>query len=356
MNIFVKVFTKVSFPRFILPLFATVCAVVAVSCGPKNSYYEAFRKDLHLTQDEMSSLYGEDTESAEFLLGLAIESRDGNWEKVAEMVSVDRKSKYGTYYYNLCNALNGCLPERLMDYYQPFTEGLFLPVSDKVSPFQMSLASEVWFQLGDMTMAEHANMLGMIFSPHHDGDMFLKRMAEINLIKGDDAAAVKYLNMLLKRRDCREWAIQRMPGKQSEDYMLWLVGQRLRLPQGDAVHFAGEVHASLRALIESNPSNKMARDYLLCYELLAKDISSFAEDYDPDMGVSPIYSQAILAWLVNANILNQENISKYHITQEIFNQFKDYTSLYATGKHQEISKKYSKTYWFFYHYAQRKEK
>ena len=47
-------------------------------------------------------------------------------------------------------------------------------------------ANEVWFALGDMTMAEHAAILGMIFSPHHTGARAVKRLAEINLVNGDE--------------------------------------------------------------------------------------------------------------------------------------------------------------------------
>jgi len=335
---------------------AALSVVAVVSCSSQDSYYEQYRKDLHLTSEEMNLYYGPDDENSEWILGLAIESREGNWDKVAELVKEDHKSKFGTYFYNLSNAVNGCLPDRLMDYYQPFTEGLFLPVNETVTPFQMALASEVWFQLGDMTMAEHANMLGMIFSPHHDGDMFLKRMAEINLIKGDDAAAVKYLNMLLKREGCSEWAAKRLPGRQSNEYRTWLVSRRLNLPTEDSVHYAGDVRSSLKALVDADSSNRMARDYLLCFDLLSKNLAAFAEDYDPDMGVSEIYSQAILAWLVSANGLSRENFARYQIEGDLFNQFKDYTELYASGKHQDVSSKYSKTYWYFYHYVQRKEK
>lgn len=356
MDIFVKYLQIVSFPRFIRVFFVAVFATAVLSCASDDSYYETYRKDLHLTPEEMNSVYGEDSEDAEWMLGLCIESQNGNWDKVADMVATDRNSKYGSYFHNLCNALDGTLPDHLLDYYQPFADGLFLPVNEKATPFQMTLAGEVWFQLGDMTMAEHATMLGMIFSPHHDGNMFLKRMAEINLVKGDEAAAVKYLNILLNRAECRSWAMQRMPGKQSGEYMLWLQSRRLALPTRDAVHTASDVRSSLRSLHEANPANKMVRDYLLCYELMTKDIAGFAEDYDPDMGVSEIYSQAILAWLVSANSLDQESFARYHVERETFEQFMDYTNLYAAGKHQNVSMKYSRTYWYFYHYAKRKEK
>ena len=51
-----------------------------------------------------------------------------------------------------------------MDGYQPASQGLFLPVAPHSTYLTIYAANEVWFALGDMTMAEHAAILGMIFS------------------------------------------------------------------------------------------------------------------------------------------------------------------------------------------------
>ena len=45
-------------------------------------------------------------------------------------------------------------------------------------------------------MAEHCAMLSMIFSPRNSGSRMIKRLAEINLVNGDDEAALKYLRIL----------------------------------------------------------------------------------------------------------------------------------------------------------------
>jgi len=43
-----------------------------------------------------------------------------------------------------------------MDGYQPASQGLFLPVAPHSTYLTIYAANEVWFALGDMTMAEHA--------------------------------------------------------------------------------------------------------------------------------------------------------------------------------------------------------
>ena len=42
------------------------------------------------------------------------------------------------------------------DGYQPASQGLFLPVAPHSTYLTIYAANEVWFALGDMTMAEHA--------------------------------------------------------------------------------------------------------------------------------------------------------------------------------------------------------
>ena len=135
----------------------------------------------------------------ERLLALDSEMYFGRWEKVRKLLAEEEyRSPFATYYYNLLNAQQRQLPDNLMDYYQPAAQGLFLPVAPSSTYLTIYAANEVWFALGDMTMAEHAAILGMIFSSQHTGARAVKRLAEINLINGDEAAAMKYLRLLQK--------------------------------------------------------------------------------------------------------------------------------------------------------------
>ena len=126
-------------------------------------------------------------------MGMAVEASLENWDKVSALAAEDLHTGIGTYYYNLSNAVHGTLADRLLDYYQPFERGLFLPVGEHSTPFQIACAGDVWFVLGDMSMAERDAMLGMLFSPAHTGSRYLKRLAEANLVKGDFEAASKFL-------------------------------------------------------------------------------------------------------------------------------------------------------------------
>ena len=58
---------------------------------------------------------------------------------------------------------------------------------------------------------EHCAMLSMIFSPRNSGSRMIKRLAEINLVNGDDEAALKYLRILDKTLLHKSWAEKRIP-------------------------------------------------------------------------------------------------------------------------------------------------
>ena len=73
----------------------------------------------------------------------------------------------------------------------------------------------------------------MIFSPYQKGTRPIKRLAEINLINGDDAAALKYLRLLQKTLCYKRWAERRIPGNLSPDVQQWLKRKRELISQTD---------------------------------------------------------------------------------------------------------------------------
>ena len=162
-------------------LMAVIAIVIPGICS-KNyllSYSQAYQYPATSWWDAPNALY-------ERLVGLDIEASVENWDKVRELSFPNERISACSYYYNLANAAENKLPDRLMDYYQPGAEGLFIPIHSGSSYLSTLFANEVWFHLGDMTMAEHATLLGMIFSPNHTGSRMVKRLAEINLINGDE--------------------------------------------------------------------------------------------------------------------------------------------------------------------------
>lgn len=271
----------------------------------------------------------------------------------------DRHSSFTTYYYNLLNARQGQLPSKLMEYYQPASLGLFLPVAPTSNYITIYAANELWFMLGDMTMAEHATILGMIFSPNHTGARAIKRLAEINLINGDEAAAMKYLRLLQKTFCYRDWAERRIPGRQTSEVRQWLERKRQLLPTTDTLRTSGNVPLSLRHLLRTHPENEIALNYLLCYDLLNKDIGAFAKDYQEFAANNVpcrLYAEGLLIYLAG-NKASIDEVKKWRITPQILDEFNEYSKLYEAGNGDgtALQAKYGKSYWFYFHYATMKQ-
>jgi len=320
-------------------------------------YFRKYAIQNGISLREARKAWGRPDKVSERVMGMTVEASYENWDKVASLASVDLKSEIGTYYYNLANAHLGCLPDKLMDYYQPFERGLFLPVGEHSTPFQIACASDVWFALGDMSMAERDAMLGMLFSPAHTGSRYLRRMAEANIIKQDFEAASKFLRMLLNSRRDRKWAESHMDGDWSEDYAYWLQWKRSCLP-GELLHGMDQTQINLRVLLNSNPSNKMALDYLLCYDLLTKDLDAFVGDFDPSLTRSQLYEEAMLIFLAAKGGMSAENFAHYHISQQTFDRFNRFVTIYKrdNGSGRNLGDEFGKTYWYYFYYAVLNEK
>ena len=341
----------------------SLAALLAVAGGSqvyfllRYPYFRKFAAQNGVSLREAREVWGHPDALSEQMMGLAVEASLENWDKVSALAAEDRRSLVGTYYYNLANAHRGQLADRLMDYYQPFERGLFLPVGEKSTPFQIGCAGDVWFALGDMSMAERDAMLGMLFSPSHTGSRYLRRLAETNLVSGDLEAASKYLRMLLNSPRDRKWARAHLPEAWSPQYAARVEQKRALMPHFDLVHGMDQTQLILRILLNSNPSNRMALDYLLCYDLLIKDLDAFVGDYVPSLTASHLYEEAMLIFLAAKGGMDPENFRHYNISEETLDRFNRFVTIYKrdNGSGENLSADFGKTYWYYFYYAVRNE-
>ena len=344
--------------------FLIVLAAIALAAGLSQCvfllrypYFRKYAAQNGISLREARKAWGHPDKLSETAMGLAVEAADENWQAVVALAAEDRRSEIGTYYYNLANAMNGQLADKLMNYYQPFERGLFLPVGEHSTPFKIACSGDVWFALGYMPLAERDAMLGMLFSPKHTGSRYLRRLAEANLVTGDMEAAAKYLRILLNSRHDRDWALARFPDAWSQDYRRRIEEKRALLPRLDLIHGMDQAPLILRVMLGSNPSNKMALDYLLCYDLLTKDIDAFVGDFEPSLTRSHLYEEAMLIFLAAKGGMTEENFAHYHITPQTLAQFNRFVTIYKQdgGSGRNLSGDFSKTYWYYYYFAVKNE-
>lgn len=293
---------------------------------------------------------------------LAVESYFGNWEKVNRLVETQplENNRLVTYYTNIALSQQNQLPDHLLDYYQPASQGLFISVGPSSGWLPIFFSNDVFYHLGDMNMAQHSAMLGMIFSPNHRSSRMVKRLAEINLANEDTTAARKYLRILDATLFHSRWAKGQERALSGTDSLpaAWLPAKQAQLPTYDLLRSAADYPASLTMLVKSQPDNKAALDYLLCYYLLNKDIPSFISAYntwckDKTEFIPRLYSEALLIHLI-ATKATEKVVQSYKIPTDKINDFMEYTRLYEenNGAMEPLQAAYGTSYWFYYHFAQ----
>lgn len=279
--------------------------------------------------------------------------------QLAETLEV--KNRVASYYTNMALAQKGELPERLMEFYQPSIHGLILPVSQYENWQTILFSNELFYLLGDMNLAQHSAMLANTFSPYNRSSRMIKRLAEINMINEDFAGAEKFLRMLDKTLFHKKWAQKRLAENNAECKKIWLAKKRQQIAQTDIIRTAFDYINSIEFLVQQNPKNKMALDYLLSYHLLNKDLGAFRTAYDSyaktdDSDAEKIYAEALLVLLFRENASEQE-FEAYGIRPEQLNDFISYTELFeqSEGELTKLQSEFGRSYWFYYHFATMKE-
>lgn len=290
---------------------------------------------------DYGKLIGKPDFEYEKLIAMDVETYRENWDKVLDISKSKLLYNEACYLNNLADAMKGHLSGRLFTHPQNYANGLFLMVNE-VTPFSNGMAGEVWYHLGNMTLADQSAMVSLQFSPKHTGARFVQRLAMINLISEQYGSAEKYLKMLSRTLVYRRWALGMMPDNQSPETRAYLSGMRRNLVAGDIVSGSNDYRHILRALIEANPENAMAREYLLCYYLLTCNLDAFMEEYRPGKDNSNIYQEAAIIWLniqYNNGTITDVDFDDYGITDDTIERFQ---------KFNRAPERYKTTYWYYY--------
>jgi hypothetical protein len=190
----------------------------------------------------------------------------------------------------------------------------------------------------------------------------IKRLAEVNLINNDTTAAMKYLRILDKTMVYRHWAEHRMPGAQTANVVYQLKEMRQIVQRNDTIRQPNEIRGILYSLLRSNPKNSLVLDYLLCSELLVKDLPDFVNDYNTYClqrnapRYKRIYQEALMIYLM-VHKAPAEVAKKYIYDPQVVRDFKDYTDIYARtrGNADALKGRFGKTYWYYFHFATMKK-
>jgi hypothetical protein len=256
--------------------------------------------------------------------------------------------------YNRALANTGKLADNLFRFTQlagPY--GLFM--DGKVTSDIPFFCCDQYYDLGFMHESQHWAFEAQTIFPNSPRQ--LKRLVQINLISGEYVLAQKFLKQLDKNILYHDWVAHYQ--KYIEDTTLVtkdpeLAGKRKCEPKENFT--STNAFLKLKKLLEANPENKLAFDYLNCALLLDGDLAKFKEV----LSSYPIYNHSTLprSW-DEALVLYHYSIKKaplpdeFQFTKNSEQQFTAFTKAVKTYNNDwqqirtSLKRDYGTSYWYY---------
>ena len=209
--------------------------------------------------------------------------RTEQWDKIIE--KAEKKpatTPLSVSCVNLALSQKGMLADRLFEFYQNGGEGLFPTFTrDMISPVS---TAEIFFRLGMVNDAERYMFEAQEAIPNYRKSARLtRRIIECEIINGNYQVAAKLLRRLQKTLFYGNWANQMMAllgnEKAINRHPVYGKLRKYREKKQDFLFSDREMDQMLGLLFLNDNHNKMAYEYLMCYELLQRNMEKFIQYY-----------------------------------------------------------------------------
>lgn len=209
--------------------------------------------------------------------------RTEQWDKIIE--KAEKKpatTPLSVSCVNLALSQKGMLADRLFEFYQNGGEGLFPTFTrDMISPVS---TAEIFFRLGMVNDAERYMFEAQEAIPNYRKSARLtRRIIECEIINGNYQVAAKLLRRLQKTLFYSNWADQTMAllgnEKAINRHPIYGKLRKYREKKQDFLFSDREMDQMLGLLFLNDNHNRMAYEYLMCYELLQRDMEKFMQYY-----------------------------------------------------------------------------
>ena len=209
--------------------------------------------------------------------------RTEQWDKIIE--KAEKKpatTPLSVSCVNLALSQKGMLADRLFEFYQNGGEGLFPTFTrDMISPVS---TAEIFFRLGMVNDAERYMFEAQEAIPNYRKSARLtRRIIECEIINGNYQVAAKLLRRLQKALFYSNWANQMMAllgnEKAINRHPVYGKLRKYREKKQDFLFSDREMDQMLGLLFLNDNHNRMAYEYLMCYELLQRNMEKFMQYY-----------------------------------------------------------------------------
>ena len=264
------------------------------------------------------------------LLQMVCSAEDGQWDDV--LARFERLRPPGsrildfraTYHINRALYYTGDLPDRMFSYPHTLNEPTLALVRENITSMASMTprqCSEIFFDLGRINESEHmAHEALEIFG---ERPRILKRLVYINVIKGRPEAARRFLAVLECSLPHRSWA-RRLRRQLDRDPALSdvpdIASRRDLMVTRDSFDEADDLESMLLGLLERNPRNRMAFEYLMAHYLLTRQLDKLVANLrrldDFDYPCMPRHYEEALIMHLQEPGSQEADFGKWKVRQE----------------------------------------
>ncbi len=281
----------------------------------------------------------------------------GLWPEVLQRAQYSPNNYVMIYAVNMALYHTGRLGDEMFRHHQS-THTLFLTSEEVLEAWWKRFG--VFFELGCINSAEHALIESL--GSNTERPVILKRLALVNMVKGDIDTAGVYLRALSKTLFDADWAHNYLSRLKSDSVLstdqVIQQTRELIVEQDDIWQFS-ENETLLLDLLERNRRNKMAFEYLMAWFLLTRQLDKFVENIGrlDDFKYTRIprhYEEAILLYSYARRRrvdLHGRQISSE--SRQSFSEFNRILSFYDSNTqaaYNHLARKYGNSYYFYHVY------
>lgn len=275
-----------------------------------------------------------------------------DWESL--IVEARRNYKTNVFaanYYHLAQAYRGRLCEDLFKMVQHGPQGIIYIPPDHSSA--NPCLAHVLFAMGNMAAAQNVAFNSM-FTPEGYDYAMMKIVAQVDLMRGCNEVASKYIDILSTQKEYKGWAENAYADPNIER-------GRKDFPDEEAFVLDSPME-DLSRIIDSNPGDTLAMQYGLSYLLLAKDLAGihrFVDKYYGSEGLRTLPTSAQEALLFYSDYLQnvkgddsvgREYCLSHGVSESTIRRFEKFQNESLSGDGAPSS--FRTTFWHYLLYEQ----
>ena len=277
-----------------------------------------------------------------------------DWDAILDFMSGKPMNNYlFMNYANMALANKGELANQAFHYYPKGMNSLLATVNSTGTVRLM--ASDIHYTVGCIAEAQQHAFEAQVTFPQSLGIQTLKRLVKTNLIFGHHEVAEKYLSLIAKTTLHQEWAQQYSKFLYNdkaveEDDELGEKRRSLSNRNRFAMFYGWA--PELQDILEVNPDNRKALEYLGLSILMNKDVKEFQTFLDKyygtrkDKTLPQSFQQAVMA------LDKPDKVEEYSVSGSVKEQYNQFMRLYAQNRQNPnlknvMHRSFGHTVWYY---------